>query len=66
MYKNEGFLLFPIAYPKIGMNVAKGTLIQIWKIPLYVCVHIKTIPWKFRTLNLKGSRVIYPWSLFIS
>ena len=29
MYKNEGFLLFPIVYPKIGMNVAKGTLIQI-------------------------------------
>ena len=37
MYKNEGFLLFPIVYPKIGMNVAKGTLIQIWKIPLCLC-----------------------------
>ena len=26
---------------------------------LYVCVYIKTIPWKFRILNPKNSRVIY-------
>ena len=32
------------------------------KISLYACVHIKTIPWKFRILNLKNSWVIYPWS----
>ena len=32
------------------------------KISLYVSVHIKTIPWKFRILNPKNSRVIYPWS----
>ena len=30
------------------------------KISLYVGVHIKTIPWKFRILNPKDSRVIYP------
>ena len=33
------------------------------KISLYVCIHVKTIPWKFRILNPKNSRVIYPWSL---
>ena len=27
------------------------------KTPLYVCVHIKTIPWKFRILNPTTSRV---------
>ena len=32
------------------------------KISLYVCVQIKTIPRKFRILNPKYSRVIYPWS----
>ena len=30
------------------------------KIYLHVCVHIKTIPWKFRILNPKSSRVICP------
>ena len=30
------------------------------KISLYVRVYIKTIPWKFRILNPKSSRVIYP------
>ena len=29
------------------------------KISLYVCVHIKTTPCKFRIPNLKNSRVIY-------
>ena len=33
------------------------------KIFLHVCVHIKTLPWKFRFLNSENSRVIYPWSL---
>ena len=33
------------------------------KISLYVCVHIKTIPWKFHILNPKNSWVICPWSL---
>ena len=28
------------------------------KISLYVCVHIKKLPWKFRILNPKNSRVI--------
>ena len=32
------------------------------KIFLYVCVHIKTIPWRFRILNLKNFRIICPWS----
>ena len=39
MYKNEGFLLFPIVYPKIGMNVAKGTLYRFEKSP-YMFVFI--------------------------
>ena len=26
---------------------------------IYVCVYIKTIPWKFRILNPKNSRVIF-------
>ena len=45
------------------------SLMQIWyanadfKKSLYVCVHTKTIPWKFRLLNPKNSQVIYPWSL---
>ena len=39
-----------------------GTLMQIW-IFLYIGVHIKTVPWKFRILNPKNFRVIYPWSL---
>ena len=29
---------------------------------LYVCVHIKTIPWRFRILNLKNFWIICPWS----
>ena len=33
------------------------------KISLYVCVHIKRIPWKFRILNPQESRVICLWSL---
>ena len=36
------------------------------KISLYVCVQIKIVPWKFRILNYKNSRVIFPWSLWIS
>ena len=32
------------------------------KIFLYVCVHIKTIPWRFRILNLKNFWIICPWS----
>ena len=30
------------------------------KISLYVCVHIKTIPWKFCFLNPKNSQFISP------
>ena len=33
-------------------------------ISLYVWLHIKTIPWKFRILKPKNSRVIYPCILF--
>ena len=36
------------------------------KISLYVCFHIKNIPWKFCILNPKSSRIICPWSLQIS
>ena len=36
----------------------KGRLVQ--KISLDVSVHIKTIPWTFRILNLKNFRVKYP------
>ena len=30
------------------------------KISLYVCAHLQIIQWKFRILNPKNSRVIYP------
>ena len=43
----------------------KGTLMQIYKINLYVSVHTKMTHWKFRILNPKKSRVICPWSLQI-
>ena len=33
----------------------------IWRFS-YVCVHIKTIPWRFRILNLKNFWIICPWS----
>ena len=33
-----------------------------FKISLYVCVHIKAIPWKFCILNPKNLRVICPWT----
>ena len=36
------------------------------KISLYVCVHIKTIPWKFLSLKPNNSRFISPWSLGLS
>ena len=41
----------------------KGTLMRIWKISLNGCVYTKAIPWKFRTLIPKNSRVTFPWSL---
>ena len=42
----------------------KGTQMQISKVSLYVCVHIKTIPLKFCFLNPRNSRYICPWSLY--
>ena len=36
------------------------------KISLYVLVHVKIIPWKFRILNHKNSRVICRWILHFS
>ena len=33
------------------------------KISLYAWLDIKTVTWKFRNLEPKNSRVIYPWSL---
>ena len=36
------------------------------KFSLHVCVHIKTIPWKFCILDPKNSWVIYLWTLQIS
>ena len=33
------------------------------KISLLVCFHIKTILWKFRILNPRNSRVIYPFHI---
>ena len=36
------------------------------KISLYVCAHVKTVTRKFRILNPKNSRVIYPLRLQIS
>ena len=53
---NRFFLFF--SHVEIRPHVTfKGTLMQIWK-PLYICVHTKTIPWKFRDLNSKNSRVL--------
>ena len=46
------------------MKSIKGTLMQIWESP-YVYVHMITIPWKFRILNPKNSRVICLWSFWI-
>ena len=41
----------------------EGTLMQIWKsLPKYLCSY-KIIPWKFRILDRKNSRVICQWSL---
>ena len=34
------------------------------KISPYVCAHIKIMPWKFRILNPKNSRVIRPFVFF--
>ena len=46
------------------------TFLRIWrfanadlKISVYVCVHIKTISWKFWILNPKNYRLTCPWSL---
>ena len=33
------------------------------KISLYVCVYLKTVPWKCRILDPENSRVTCPWSL---
>ena len=32
----------------------------VLKISLYILIHLKIIPWKFRVLNRKNSRVIHP------
>ena len=49
---------------------AMWTCASVWrythadfKISLYVCVHIKTMPWKFSIFNLKNSGTIYTWGL---
>ena len=41
------------------LNKLKGTNSEL-KISLHVWVHVKTIPLKFRILNSKNSRYIYP------
>ena len=39
----------------------KGTQMQIWKSTyMFYLIHTKIIPWKFRILNPKNSRVIPP------
>ena len=47
-----------IDYCEKKKNVNTYTNVDL-KISLYVCVHIKTTPCKFRIPNLKNSRVIY-------
>ena len=52
MYENEDFFTFSIVYPKINMNAAKGTLIQIWKWRRYILIW-KQYPEKFVFLILR-------------
>ena len=63
---------FPLSiwFPLLGIPTSQEGWIPPWrytnadlKISLYVCVHIKTISWKFRMLCHENSRVICPWSL---
>ena len=44
----------------------KGTLMQIWKFHYMLGFMQKQYPGNFAILNLKNSRVIYPWSLNFS
>ena len=70
-----GFIseIFPEKYISLQKNsylcVSRYILAQVVKANVkdyvYVYVHIKTITWKLHILNLKNSRVIYPWSLQI-
>ena len=45
-------------------DILKGTLMQIWKFHYMFGFTWKHISWKFRILNPKNFRVIYPWSLY--
>ena len=38
----------------VSYQICKGTLMQIWKSPLYILIHIKITPWKLRILSPKN------------
>ena len=61
----QTILLREIITPWWNLSVTLRYINADLKISLYVCVHIKTIPCKFRILNPKNSRVIYAWSFYI-
>ena len=50
--------------PWTGFYMITASVLKELKISLYVCVNIKTIPWKFCILNTKNFRVICPWRTF--
>ena len=57
---------FSNIWPTGGFPLGWSSLnVYLWrlKISLYVCVHTKTMPLKFRILNPKNSRVICSWNL---
>ena len=54
----QNFRLFLLK--ETAFKVFTGTLMQIYKICLYVRVHIKIVSSKFRILNPRNSRVTYP------
>ena len=45
--------LYPQKYSNVDSKVSS----------VYVCAHIKTMPWKFSILNPKSCQVICRWSL---
>ena len=51
------FLLLFYSEAAIGEVLSRYTNADL-KISLYVCIHIKTVPWKFRVLIPQNSRVI--------
>ena len=64
--KMDGCSFKQVLRQNLGQFLSSGNTYADLKISLYVCVHIKTIPWKFRIHIPKNSWVICPWNLQIS